>query len=107
MAKNKNLVQLGILALITIAGLVLMFQTSQQLQANVAYIDIERSPAPIITDFNPCKGVNCGLGQTATFAGTDESATKITETPTHGNMLCKCTDGRTIITRPQTLRRYP
>lgn len=103
----KKEIQLGILAIFTITGLVLMFKTSQQLQANVAFIDIERSPAPLITDFNPCADVNCGPGQTAEFIGIDESATKITETPTHGNTLCKCTDGRVIITRPYTPRRYP
>ncbi|MBI4141397.1 hypothetical protein HY484_00560 [Candidatus Woesearchaeota archaeon] len=102
---QKN-IQLGILAFFTITGLVLMFKTSQELQANVAFIDLQRSQAPLITDFNPCADVPCGPGQTATFVGTDDTATKITEFPTTGNTLCKCTDSRTFITRPKTPRRY-
>ena len=107
MKQNKPLFQLGILAFLTITGLVLMFKTSQQLEANVAFIDIVRSQAPMFTDFNPCADVNCGIGQKAKFAGVDESATKITEFPTHGNTVCKCPDGRKITTRPMIPRRYP
>lgn len=107
MKNHKTLFQLGILAFLTITGLVLMFKTSQQLEANVTFIDIARSPAPILTDFNPCADVNCGPGQQAQFAGVDESATKITEFPTPGNTVCKCPDGRKITTRPTIPRRYP
>jgi len=102
---DAKLIQLGILGFFTITGLVLMFKTSEQLNANIAFEQIARTNAPLVTDINPCEQIQCGPGMKAFYVGDDNTA--LTELhPYGGNKICQCPDGRTIITQPYTLRRY-
>ena len=103
---QTKFMRLGIIGLISIMGLVMMLNISQEIDAQVTFVQLERTPTAILnTDFNPCKDVNCGLGAKAKFIGKDNTA--LTELhPYGGNTLCQCPDGKRIATRPYTPRRY-
>lgn len=105
MPQNKIIARLGILAIFTIAGMIFMFRTSQQIDAQVTLVELERARSALITDFNPCAEVECGPGQTATFVGEDTSA-RTELHPYGGNKVCQCTDGRTFITRAYVPKRF-
>lgn len=108
MTKNKTFIELGVLALVTIASLVLMINTAHNLQAQLSFTDIIRSQGPLVTTaFNPCKEVRCTIGH-AQLIGEDTFPTRVTEDPMNygGNKICQCPDGKQVTIRPYTLRRY-
>lgn len=100
------MMRLGIIGMLSIMGLVMMLKTSQQIDAKVSFVELERTPTAILnTNFDPCKDVNCGIGTKSEYMGED----KTSWTRTHlskGNTLCQCPNGKIITTRPYTPRRY-
>ena len=103
---QTKMMRLGIIGMLAIMGLVMMLNTSQQIQGQVSFTQIERTPTQILnTDFNPCKNVNCGIGTKAEYVGEDRTVWTRTHTAS-GNTLCQCPNGKITITRPSTPRRY-
>lgn len=102
---HKTLVRLGVFAVLAIMGLTFMFQTSQQINAQVSLVELNRERINYKTDFNPCQEIKCAPGVQAQYAGKTELVLERTDNY-GGNMLCKCPDGRTITTRSYTPKRF-
>ncbi len=102
---QKLLVQLGILGFFTIAGMVLMLKSGQQIDAQVLFAELSRAQTPIYLDFNPCQDVRCTPFGPAKLVGEDRSAlTRLDQFG--GNKICECPDGKQVLISPKITRRY-
>lgn len=102
---QKLLVQLGILGFFTIAGMILMLKTGQQIDAQVSFAELSRSQSPIYSNFNPCQDVRCTPFGPAVLVGEDKSAlTRLDQFG--GNKICECPNGKRVQVSPKITRRY-
>ena len=81
-----------------------MLRTAQQINAQVPFIDLERAQSPIYEYYDPCADVRCAPGVYAKFVGEKPLTAKLA--PYGGSKICECPDGKQIITRAFTPRRY-
>lgn len=102
--EHKTLVRLGVFALLAIMGLTFMFETSQEINAKVSLIELDRARIVYKTDFNPCAETKCTLGATAKYIGQDPSLSK--DEYEGGAGMCQCPDGKIIKIRPRMVKRF-
>jgi|SRR3989344_1252129 len=103
--QHKQLMQLAILGLFTIAGLVSMLQISADIDAQVTLKELNRLQTPMYTNYNPCAEVKCTPFGPAVWVGEDRTA--LVETDRYGgNKICQCPDGKTVIARPYVPKRF-